>query len=128
LLGYIEMRKVLLSSTIPEATCYAGTIVQEAYQTHPAVREACANSIVRHARTLDADIEAALQRSSVAGEWSATSLSLHIQGVVQGAFILAKALDGIPAALDSLDHLARYLRLLFAVPGGRARKHASKEN
>ena len=127
LLGYIELRKALLTNTIPEATCYAGTIVQEAYVTHPAVREACANSIVLHARTLETDIEAAIARSDYSGELTAESLALHTQAVVQGAFILAKALDGMPAALDSLDHLARYFRLLFAVPARRVRKTISKE-
>jgi TetR/AcrR family transcriptional repressor of nem operon len=116
LLGYIELRKGLLINTIPEATCYAGTIIQEAYATHPAVREACANSIVLHARTLEADIAAVLARSGVTGELTAEGLALHTQAVVQGAFILAKALDGMPAALESLDHLARYFRLLFAAP------------
>ena len=105
----------------------AEEIVQEAYVTHPAVREACANSIVLHARTLETDIEAAIARSDYSGELTAESLALHTQAVVQGAFILAKALDGMPAALDSLDHLARYFRLLFAVPARRARKTISKE-
>ena len=95
--------------------------------THPAVREACANSIVLHARTLETDIEAAIARSDYGGELTAESLALHTQAVVQGAFILAKALDGMPAALDSLDHLARYFRLLFAVPARRVRKTISKE-
>jgi TetR/AcrR family transcriptional repressor of nem operon len=94
--------------------------------THPAVREACANSIVLHARTLETDIEAAIARSDYSGELTAESLALHTQAVVQGAFILAKALDGMPAALDSLDHLARYFRLLFAVPARRVRKTISK--
>lgn len=126
LLGYVELRKALLTSTIPEATCYAGTIVQEAYVTHPAVRAACANSITLHARTLEADFEAALARSSAKSEMTVASLALHTQAVVQGAFILAKALDGVPAALDSLDHLARYFRLLFAMPKRPARKIAAK--
>ena len=85
------------------------------------------HDIIVAARTLETDIEAAIARSDYSGELTAESLALHTQAVVQGAFILAKALDGMPAALDSLDHLARYFRLLFAVPARRVRKTISKE-
>jgi TetR/AcrR family transcriptional regulator, transcriptional repressor for nem operon len=34
--------------------------------------------------------------------------------VLQGAFILAKAKGGAAIARESADHLARYVRLLFA--------------
>jgi TetR/AcrR family transcriptional repressor of nem operon len=33
--------------------------------------------------------------------------------VLQGAFVLAKAKGGAAVAIDSLDHLIRYVRLLF---------------
>jgi TetR/AcrR family transcriptional repressor of nem operon len=40
-------------------------------------------------------------------------LALHTQAVLQGAFILAKATGGAGVAADSIDHLTRYVRLLF---------------
>jgi TetR/AcrR family transcriptional regulator, transcriptional repressor for nem operon len=46
--------------------------------------------------------------------WSADSLALHTQAVLQGAFILAKAKGGPAVAEESVDHLARYIGLLFA--------------
>jgi TetR/AcrR family transcriptional repressor of nem operon len=33
--------------------------------------------------------------------------------VIQGAFVLAKATGGPEVAAESLDHLLRYLKLLF---------------
>ena len=45
---------------LPEYTCLLGTMVQEAYATHPAIREACEREIIGHATTLEADIAAAL--------------------------------------------------------------------
>jgi len=45
--------------------------------------------------------------------WTAKSLALHIQAVLQGAFILAKAKGGPEIAIESVDHLIRYLKLLF---------------
>ncbi len=38
---------------------------------------------------------------------------MHIQAVIQGAFIMAKANQDVQAARDSIDHLHRYVELLF---------------
>jgi TetR/AcrR family transcriptional regulator, transcriptional repressor for nem operon len=49
----------------------------------------------------------------VRAEWTAQSLALHTQAVLQGAFILAKAKGGAEIAAASIDHLRRYIELLF---------------
>jgi TetR/AcrR family transcriptional regulator, transcriptional repressor for nem operon len=49
----------------------------------------------------------------MAPDWTAKSLALHTQAVIQGAFILAKATGRAEIAADSIDHLIRYLELLF---------------
>ena len=54
-------RKALLQGGVPEFTCLVGTMVQETYETTPAIREACERSITGHAATLEADIEAAMR-------------------------------------------------------------------
>jgi TetR/AcrR family transcriptional repressor of nem operon len=41
--------------------------------------------------------------------------------VLQGAFVLAKAGDDANLARESVDHLDRYIRLLFGVPAGARR-------
>ena len=46
-------------------------------------------------------------------EWTAKSLALPTQAVLQGAFILAKAKGGPAIAVESVDHLLRYVKLLF---------------
>ena len=46
-------------------------------------------------------------------DWTAESLALYTQAVIQGAFILAKAKHGQEIAVESVDHLIRYLKLLF---------------
>jgi len=117
LLAYVRLRKELLSGALSDYTCFAGTIVQEAYATHPALSAACASAILGHASTLEADIAEATRAAGVAGDWTPASLARHMQAVVQGALILAKATGGPDAAAESLDHLARYLRLLLRVPG-----------
>jgi len=88
LLGYVEFRKAILTGTLPEFTCLLGTMVQE-------------------------DVAEAMRRYEVVGEWSAESLAAYTQAVIQGAFILAKAKGGAGVAADCLDHLHRYLKMLF---------------
>jgi TetR/AcrR family transcriptional repressor of nem operon len=116
LLAYVDCRKALLRGESPEFTCLAGTMVQEVYATHPAVRDACRASIAGHAATLVPDIEAARRQYGGVGDWSAESLALYTQAVLQGAFILAKAKQDPKVAADCIDHLRRYLELLFRQP------------
>jgi TetR/AcrR family transcriptional repressor of nem operon len=111
-LGYVNFRGLLLEGELPEFTCLVGTMVQEAYGTNPAIRDACAASIFGHAATLEADIAEAMAAHGAGGDWTAASLA-HTQAVIQGAFILAKASGGAEAAAESVDHLRRYIELLF---------------
>jgi TetR/AcrR family transcriptional repressor of nem operon len=112
-LGYIDFRKALLTGKIPEFTCLVGTMVQEVYETWPAIREACDASISGHAAKVEADLAEAVNRHRISADWTARSLALHMQVVLQGAFILAKAQGGAVIAGESLDHLRRYIKLLF---------------
>src|SRR3984885_14521331 len=128
MIAYIEFRKALLTGDLPDFTCFVGTIVQEAYRTHPNVGAACERSISGHARTLEDDIRAAMREHGAPQNWTPESLALHIQAVIQGSFILAKAKGSAAVAAESLDHLRRYIELLFQTPaktgsGRRDRLH-----
>jgi TetR/AcrR family transcriptional repressor of nem operon len=113
LLDYVDLRKTLLMGELPDFTCLAGTMVQEVYDTHPAIREACNRSISEHAATLVPDIEEAMRRQNMHTDWTAESLALYTQATLQGAFILAKAKHNREVAIATIDHLRRYLELLF---------------
>jgi TetR/AcrR family transcriptional regulator, transcriptional repressor for nem operon len=89
-------------------------MIQEIYETHPAVRDACEKSISGHAATLEADIDEAMRLYRADRPFSAESLALYTQAVMQGAFILAKAKHGPAVAVDCVDHLRRYIEMLFA--------------
>ena len=119
LLSYVAFRKTLLRGKVPDFTCLVGTMVQETYETAPGIREACERCITHHAATLEADIEAAMRTRKMDPEWTARSLALHTQAVIQGAFTLAKATGSAEIAADSLDHLRRYIELLFGVGSGK---------
>jgi TetR/AcrR family transcriptional repressor of nem operon len=116
LLGYVDFRRAILTGELPEYTCLLGTMVQETYATHPAIRRACERQIAGHAATLVADIAEAKKRRAPRAKWSAESLALFTQAAIQGAFVLAKAKHGPEVADDCLAHLRRYLELLFDQP------------
>lgn len=113
-LGYLDFRKSLLRGDVAEFTCLVGTMVQEVHASSPTIRAACDASISAHAAKLEADIQAAMDARKMKPGWTAKSLALHTQAVLQGAFVLAKAKDGAAIAAESVDHLARYVKLLFA--------------
>jgi TetR/AcrR family transcriptional regulator, transcriptional repressor for nem operon len=115
-LGYLDFRKAILKGDLAEFTCLVGTMVQEVYGTSPDIREACEASISGHAANVEADIAAAMKRYRIRAPWTAESLALHTQAVLQGAFIVAKAKGGAAVAAASIDHLRRYIELLFQPP------------
>jgi TetR/AcrR family transcriptional regulator, transcriptional repressor for nem operon len=112
-LGYVDFRKAILLGDLPQFTCLLGTMVQEAYDTHPAIREACDRYISEHAAKLEADIAEAKSVYAPDAEWTAGSVALFSQAVLQGAFVLAKAKSGPKVAADCLDHLKRYVEALL---------------
>ncbi len=118
-LGYVDFRKALLRGTVPEFTCLVGTMVQEVYGTDPPIRDACDRCISGHAAKLEDDIAEAMKVHGVRADWTAKSLALHTQAVLQGAFILAKAKGGPKVAADSVEHLRRYIELLFRTPSAK---------
>src|SRR5262249_26471491 len=122
-LGYIDFRKALLTGDLPEFTCLVGTMVQETYDSNPAIRDACARSITSHAAKVEADIREALAKYRISAPCTAASLALYTQAVLQGAFIIAKAKDNARDAAACVDHLRRYVELLFNRPQkkGKAR-------
>jgi TetR/AcrR family transcriptional regulator, transcriptional repressor for nem operon len=113
-LGYVDFRKAILQGDLPQFTCLLGTMVQEAYETHPVIRAACDRYIGEHAAFVGQDIAQAKALYARDAEWTPESLALFTQSVIQGAFILAKAQHGAAVAADCLDHLRRYLEGLFA--------------
>jgi TetR/AcrR family transcriptional regulator, transcriptional repressor for nem operon len=116
LLAYVDFRKAILQGDLPDFTCLVGTMVQEVYDTHPDIREACNKSISDHAASLQPDIEEAMRQRGIRAGWTAESLALYTQATIQGAFILAKAKHSSAVAAACIDHLRRYLEMLFVQP------------
>jgi TetR/AcrR family transcriptional repressor of nem operon len=113
LLAYVDFRKAILQGQLPEFTCLVGTMVQEVYETHPSIRDACDKSIRDHVAMLELEITKATHIYRMNPKWTAESLAFYMQSVIQGSFILAKAEGGPAVAVACLDHLRRYLEMLF---------------
>ena len=122
--GYLDFRASLISGEPAEYTCLVGTMTQEAFDTSPAVRDACAASIFGHAETLEADLAAALAAAlangTITDEVDAASLARHTQTVLQGAFVLSKAANDPAVVFEAIDHLRRYLECVLGQASSEA--------
>lgn len=113
ILAYIDFRAQIVQGAAPgdlaDVTCLLGTMVQETFDTHPAIRAACREGIEGHAQTLVSTIDAAKALYAPHADWSAESLALYTQAALQGAFILAKAQGNSDIAVQCITHLRRYV-------------------
>jgi TetR/AcrR family transcriptional repressor of nem operon len=112
-LGYVDFRGQILTGEVPDYTCLLGTLVQETYDSHPAIRIACDLALSSHVAALTRDLEAAKKRYAPKATWSPESVGYFIQGVLQGSFIFAKAKLDPEVVRGNLAHLRHYLSLLF---------------
>ena len=108
-LAYLDFRASLIEGDTASFTCLVGTMTQEAFDTDPEVRDACAASIFGHAATLEADLAEALVDVDADPSLTAAGLAVHTQVVLQGAFVVSKAADDPSVVLDAIAHLRRYL-------------------
>src|SRR6186997_620798 len=111
--GYIDFRRQILQGNLEDFTCLLGTMVQEAYETSPRIRQACDEVISVHAGRVAEDIAAAKKLYAPKANFDPQELALFTQVVLQGAFVLAKVKHGPELAVASLKHLRRYVEFLF---------------
>jgi TetR/AcrR family transcriptional repressor of nem operon len=122
-LGYVDLRIAMLRRAIAEFTCLMGTMVQEAYATHPDIRAACEQGMSEHIAMLTRDLTEAKQRYAPEASWDPESVGYFMQANLQGAFIFAKAKQDPRIAADILGHLRHHLEMLLGQPeaDGRGR-------
>jgi TetR/AcrR family transcriptional regulator, transcriptional repressor for nem operon len=113
LIAHIEFRLSMIDGPAENFTCFVGTMVQEIFASNDAIRAACDASITAYAERLAEDIQPAIDRYGIRFGTSAIDLAYHIQAVLQGAFIMAKAKGDPAIARDSVTHLKRYVVMLF---------------
>ncbi|MGL5839991.1 MAG: TetR/AcrR family transcriptional regulator [Sphingorhabdus sp.] len=113
LLAHIDFRAAMMDGPAEGFTCYVGTMVQESFASSETLRTASDASITAYSERLADDIEAAIAVHGIKDEITALSLAYHVQAVLQGAFILAKAKADPAIARESAAHLKRYVAMLF---------------
>lgn len=118
-LGYLDLRAALAAGDLATFTCYAGTSLQECYDSSAPIRQAASDCITFHADLLAVDIDAAIARHGAPPGITGRSLALHTQATLQGAFILAKGEGSAAPVHEAIDHLRRYVLMLFN-RGGRS--------
>jgi TetR/AcrR family transcriptional repressor of nem operon len=109
----VDFRKTLLQGELAEFTCLVGTMVQVVSDTNPSIRDARNKSICSHASTIEVDIAEAMQKYGIEADWAAEGLARYTQAVLQGTFVLAKAKGSPKVAVACVDHLHRYIEMLF---------------
>lgn len=112
-LGYLDFRKEIATGTAGDFTCYAGTSLQECYESSDSIRDATNYSIVNHAERLAVDLDLAIKKHGAPESVTGLSLGLHTQAVLQGAFILAKGQGNVTPVHEAIEHLRRYVLMLF---------------
>lgn len=113
LLAHIDFRLFMIEGPAEAFTCFVGTMVQESFASSEALRAAGDASIAAYCERLAVDIDAAIAAYGIRDDISAISLAWHIQAVLQGAFVIAKARNSPREARDSVIHLKRYIKMLF---------------
>jgi len=104
ILAYLDMRIELLTGAPFSYMCYAGTLVEEVWQTHPDVMAAAAGSVNCHIDWLVPKFETALGSPGRALE-----LATLCQASVQGALIIAKTDANVARAKACLRHVKTYV-------------------
>ena len=117
-LAYIDLRAELLQGELPDFTCLLGTMVQETFDTHPRVRDACNAGIASHAHTVAVHLAAAKAQYAADADWDPGMVALYTQAVIQGAFILAKAQGSAAIAAQCIAQLRTYIATLLGAPDG----------
>lgn len=114
-LAYLDLRAELVQGSAAEYSCVAGTTVQEIHASHPAIRAAADRSIQGGAAHIEAHLAELLAQHPVP-HLTAHGLALHFQTVIQGAFVVAKACNDREIVRQQIEHLRRYVHLLFNRP------------
>jgi len=113
-LAYIAFRGALITGDVANFTCPLGVLLQEGFETHPVLREACREAIAVHLATVEAMLRDARDACPPDADWMPADVAAFTQAALQGGFILAKAEGRAEPARRVVDNLHRYIALLLA--------------
>jgi TetR/AcrR family transcriptional repressor of nem operon len=112
-IGYFDFLIGLAGTNAAAPGCLVGGLAQELAASNPRIRRACAGCFDDWAQALRADLELARTKHAPRARLDPSSLAGHCIAVLEGALILAKSSGDPRVVVQSLEHLKRYLSLLF---------------
>ncbi len=122
LFAYLDFRQQQLAGALTDVSEPIGMVAGEVFESHAAIRQACAKAMEEHTAMVEADIAAAMKERGVDAPWFAHTLALHMQAVFQGALVVAKANADPEVIARCVEHLRRYLEFLFDPNGKRGKR------
>lgn len=105
---------MLVQGELPNFTCSLGMMVQETFETHPSIRDACNQGIAIHARLVASDFAAAKAIYAPDAKWEPEDVAYFTPAVIQGALVLAKAQSSARVAVVCIEQLRSHIEALLA--------------
>jgi TetR/AcrR family transcriptional repressor of nem operon len=93
--------------------CLLGGFAQELCDTHPAIREVCAEGFRAWAAHFGAELARAKAAYAPRSAFDPQGLAEHFIAILEGSFILGKADQDMKVVARNLRHFKQYVRLLF---------------
>jgi TetR/AcrR family transcriptional regulator, transcriptional repressor for nem operon len=93
--------------------CLIAAFSQEMSGSHPEIQAMCADSLKGWAKMIRIDLELAQKKYAPKARLDIQSLADHCVAVVEGAQVVAKATHNPPVIEKNVEHLKRYLEMLF---------------
>ena len=111
--GFLDLVIYLAGNSKLAEGCLIGIVAQEMSATNPELRRTCADCFSVWASGLESDLQLAKAKHTPRAKWNARGLAEHFIAVFEGALILVKSKQDPRTLVESVEHLKRYVNLLF---------------
>ena len=111
--GLVDGAIMMAKGPAGKKGCLLGQFAQELSDTHPELRQQCAQRFSEWTALLSAELEAAKTKHRPRAQIDSRSLAEHFIAVIQGALILSKAKQDFNLMETHLGHFKSYLQSIF---------------
>ena len=111
--GLIDAAITMAKGPAGRKGCLLGQFAQELSDTHPELREQCAQRFAEWTALLRAELDAVKAKHRPRAHIDTASLAEHLIAVIQGSLILAKAKQDFNLVEIHLNHFKAYLESIF---------------
>lgn len=111
--GLIDAAVTMAKGPAGRKGCLLGQFAQELSDTHPELREQCAQRFAEWTALLRAELDAVKAKHRPSAQIDTASLAEHLIAVIQGSLILAKAKQDFSLVETHLNHFKAYLESII---------------